>query len=342
MRFLSVALLLLIATVLLTNGDAVARKLESTSGDLVSGAEYQEPAVLRLLRDDDSEERALPVPAPSVALFTKWVKSLGSKITDNVQARYWLWRKRSADDIFKRLKLDGGLDTLFSNPKLKTLNTYIALLNKKNPDKTVSLAGLISKSYGDLALARKIEYALNDPSQKRMAAMLAFQQRQNWKAAGKTSDEVFKMLQLDKAGYDLFQTPQLNSWYNYVVMANKNDANSVMIATLTARYGDDGLAAIFLAGAKPRVRRMRWVSMKLETAMGQEWVRKGSTSDDLFKLLKLDEDVDKVLTNPALVSWVGYLGRYNTKNSEKQTTMIGTFTKFYGDETLCKLVEARF
>ncbi|KAG6616546.1 Dynein heavy chain [Phytophthora cinnamomi] len=199
----------------------------------------------------DEKEDVPPTQVENVALFTKWVKSLGSKITDSVQARYWLWRKTSADDIFKRRKLDGGLDTLFSNPKLKTLSTYIALLNKKNPDKTVSLAGLISKSYGDLALARKIEYALNDPSQKRMAAMLAFQQRQNWNAAGKTSDEVFKMLQLDKAGYDLFQTPQLNSSFNYVVIANKNDANSVMLATLTARYSNDGLAAIFLAGAKP-------------------------------------------------------------------------------------------
>ncbi|KAE8963793.1 hypothetical protein PR003_g29727 [Phytophthora rubi] len=297
------------------------------------------PAVTRLLRDDDSEERALAIPPPSAALFTKWVKSLGSKITDSVQARYWLWRKQSADDIFKKLKLDGGLDTLLANPKLKTLSTYIDLVNKKNPDKKVSMAGIISTTYGDLALARKLEFALNDPSQKRLAAKLAFQQRENWKATGKSAEDIFKLLQLDKAGNNLFQTPQLNSWYKYVTLVKKEDAKSVMISVLTARYGDDGLVEIFRV-AKPQVRRMRWVNLQLETAMGKEWVRKGLTADDLFKLLKLDDDVDKVLTNPALLTWVGYLGRYNAKNPEQQTTMIQTFTKFFGDEPLAQMLVA--
>ncbi|EGZ15124.1 hypothetical protein PHYSODRAFT_333395 [Phytophthora sojae] len=271
-----------------------------------------------------------------MSLLTKWVKSLGSKITDSVHARYWLWRKQSTDDIFKKLKLDGGLDAMFSSPKLKTLSTYVDLVNKKNPDKKVSMAGIISKSYGDLALANKIEYVLNYPSQKRMAARLSLQQRENWKAEGKTAEQDFTMMKLDKAGDDLFQTPQLNSWFKYVMYAEK-DANSAMMSVLVSRYGDDGLAKIFL-NAQPRNRRMRWVSLKLETAMGNEWVRMGYTSEDLFKLLKLDEDVNKVLTNQALVTWIDFLGRYNAKNPEQKTTLIQTFTKFFGDEPLARML----
>ncbi|KAJ8556604.1 hypothetical protein ON010_g9360 [Phytophthora cinnamomi] len=214
----------------------------------------------------------------------------------------------------------------------KTWATYIDLLNKKNPDKKVSMAAIISKSYGDDALARMIEVANKVPSQQKIAARLAAEQRENWAAAGKSVDDVFTLLRLDKAGDDLFENPQITAWYSYAHAMNEKRADTLVILTLKALYNDGGVAKI-LSAAKPNA-----IAAQLETAMQNGWLKKGLTSDQVFKLLNLDNNVDDLLTNPGLNSWMVILRQRTAKNIGMDAAMVQKFTKFYGDEAVSKML----
>ncbi|KAL3663726.1 hypothetical protein V7S43_011141 [Phytophthora oleae] len=325
MRFLF--LLLLVATVLLANGG---------EANAVSSSRY-DPHLVRLLKVGETQERALPVRPPTV-LFTDWVKSLGLKVTNTVKARYWLWRKRSVENVFQNLKLDSGLDKILDNPMLQTWATYVDLVNRKNPDGKVSMAEILIKTYGDLPVAVMLQSTRSSP---KLARRLRVEQIQGWKKGGKSADEVFTLLKLDKAGADLFVSPQLNTWYNYVNVVEKQKAEAVMTSVLFAHYGEAGLDKISRE-ANPRVRRMRFVRLWLETAVARNNPKRanGLTPDEYFRVLKLDAGIDQVLTSPHLVTWITFLGQFNARNPGKGTTMIETFTKVYGDEPLAMMLEA--
>ncbi|KAG1694407.1 hypothetical protein DVH05_021487 [Phytophthora capsici] len=317
-------LLLLLVTFLLVNGKADSQSTE-----------------LRLLRDGNSpreEERALP-PPPKVSLFADWLKATGLKVSDKVRARYWLWRKQSAEDVFRLLKLDGGLEKLLGSRKFNTWTSFVNIYNKKNPNEKVTMAGILSKNYGDLELAKALEVAMGSmvKSERKMGTTLSLQQREGWQAAGKTADDVFILLKLDKVGADLFTTPQLNSWYKYVSM--QADSKSLMASVLRNHYSDETLSKIFRE-AKPEIKRMRIIRVQLETAVAKSKPKQILSPEEYFKMLKLDDGVDKFLASSNLDTWIKYVARYNTKNPGQDVSTIKILTKFYGDEELAKVLGA--
>jgi hypothetical protein len=68
-------------------------------------------------------------------------------------------------------------------------------------------------------------------------------------------------------------------------------------------------------------------------------MKKGSTPEDVFKLLKLDEGTETLLTNPSASLWVEFVKAYNLKNPTKKATIVGVFTKVYGDAAVAKMLE---
>ncbi|POM71666.1 Avirulence protein (Avh) [Phytophthora palmivora] len=336
---------LLVTTALLANGDAISETTHSnTRSDSLSLARSKnswkyEARFLSVDDTTDSEVRVLPIPPPSFALFTKWIKSLGLKITNKVRARYWLWRKQSAEDVFKQLKLDRGLNNILDNPKIKTWATYIDLYNKKNqknPDKQVIMAEILIKTYGDLPVATMLQRTRSAP---KLARRLRVEQNILWKRSKKSADDVFVLLQLNKVGDDMFVSPQLNSWYNYVTWLEKEKANGVMASVLSTHYSDETLQKMFRE-AKPRFKRMRFVTLWLENAVEMNRPVSALSPEEYFIRLKLYTGVDKLLTNPNLIPWITFLAEYNAKNPGKGTTMIKIFTKFYGDRQVAVMFEA--
>lgn len=68
------------------------------------------------------------------------------------------------------------------------------------------------------------------------------------------------------------------------------------------------------------------------------WTKEKKTPDEVFKLLQLDQNIDTVLNSPKLTTWARFLLSYN-KKSENDVTLLGTLTKFYGNEPLAKILE---
>ncbi|EGZ15151.1 hypothetical protein PHYSODRAFT_265386 [Phytophthora sojae] len=85
------------------------------------------------------------------------------------------------------------------------------------------------------------------------------------------------------------------------------------------------------------------IATKLQVAQMRDWLRRQKSMDDVLALLKLDDGVDKVLTNPAFDTLEVYINQFNKLNKlnpDKQTTTINTLMVQHGDEAVAKMLEA--
>ncbi|POM73578.1 Secreted RxLR effector peptide protein [Phytophthora palmivora] len=162
-----------------TNRHSRIRKFENFSKNDVSNNE------------DNSEERGV-----STSPIETLTSSL--KLTDDFDD--WIKKGESADDAFKLLALDNAADDLLSNPKLKSWISYMKLFNEQNPTEKTSVIATLTAHYGDDVLAKIIEAGKKVPSTEALAKRLQSEQMQHWLGKGKTPDDVFALLKLDKAG----------------------------------------------------------------------------------------------------------------------------------------------
>ncbi|EGZ11575.1 hypothetical protein PHYSODRAFT_516481, partial [Phytophthora sojae] len=69
------------------------------------------------------------------------------------------------------------------------------------------------------------------------------------------------------------------------------------------------------------------------------WLEMGKTSDDVFKLLKLDDGVENLLAHPNMNTWASYVEMLNKQRPGKEVPMLETMTKTYGDAAVAKMIE---
>jgi hypothetical protein len=115
---------------------------------------------------------------------------------------------------------------------------------------------------------------------------------------GKTADEAFVFYKLDQAGDNLLNSPQFKNWFTYMTKVNKQHPKTAILSSLKTRYTDEALAKMFEAARK--VPATDSMGTKLQVAQMREWLRAGKSVDNVFELLKLDDGLDKLLTNPSL------------------------------------------
>ncbi|ETL33139.1 hypothetical protein L914_14286 [Phytophthora nicotianae] len=160
-----------------------------------------------------------------------------------------------------------------------------------------------------------------------------------WLEAGKSTDDVFKLLTLDNIADDLLANPQLQAWINYMRLFNSKNPKqqSTLIKTLTSHYGDDGVAKI-IETAK-QVPATATVAKRLQTEQIQRWITQDISPDDVFKLLKLNKAGDKLFEQPQVVTWAKYLDDFNKVHPDQKTTLISTLTK-YDEQTMVDMLVA--
>nr|AEK80741.1 Avh144 [Phytophthora sojae] len=160
-----------------------------------------------------------------------------------------------------------------------------------------------------------------------------------WLKRGKSTDDVFKLLTLDKAADDLLANPNLNAWINYIKLFNEeNPTQKVsLIATLTAKYGDDGLAKLIEAAKK--VPSTEDIAKRVQAEQLQSWLADMKTTKEVFALLALDKAADDLLASPLLNTWLSYMKLVN-EDSTKKTSLLATLTAHYGADGVSKMIES--
>ncbi|OWY99325.1 RxLR effector protein [Phytophthora megakarya] len=154
----------------------------------------------------------------------------------------------------------------------------------------------------------------------------------DWISKGASTDDVFKLLALDKASDDLLANPTLKTWINYMNRFNEGnqEQKTSVIATLTAYYGDVGLAKIIEAAKQ--VKGTAVMAKRLQNEQIHSWLIAKKSPKDVFTLLNLDEAGSDLFKQPQVVTWAAYLDKFNLENPASKTTLFSFVNPRFEDE----------
>ncbi|EGZ08405.1 hypothetical protein PHYSODRAFT_424262, partial [Phytophthora sojae] len=181
-----------------------------------------------------------------------------------------------------------------------------------------------------------------EPTAAAFATKLESAMIRGWLNRRHKPNEVFTFLQLEKSGAKAFETPQFATWLNYLNAFNEKypKKKTTMLQVMKAKYAsDEGALALAKMVASVDDAGTPW-SKVLKEELVTGWMDQPNHPENIFKMLKLDEAGDGLLSSPALATWVQYLKAFNKEYPRAQTTMIQTFTKSYGDEKLATMIQA--
>nr|AEK80750.1 Avh147 [Phytophthora sojae] len=326
---------LITATVLATANASV------TDNSIVNAAEY--PTVVqndapfqRFLRaaTDEDEERAISFNSiPGVGKV--------KNIVDKQKAAQWLKKGKEADDVFTKMKLNKVQgEKLFENKKFLAWVKYVDDFNAKNPDKATSMIPTLTKNFGDDVVARMIEAATKVEGTKRLATSLQTQQIKYWQSLDMSVDDVVRALKLNNKVDDVLTDPNFLVLNKYLVDFNtwNPSKSTTMTETLARTYGDLPVAKMLATASK--VESTKDMAKRLQVQQFDNWKQMGLDSDDIFKMMHLDEGVANMFSNPAFSAWAKYLDDFNANNPAKKTTVFKELRRHFSDNTLSQLIIA--
>ncbi|KAL4123547.1 hypothetical protein PRIC2_009400 [Phytophthora ramorum] len=346
MRFLSSCLLLLVVSILLDDCTAVSAATDSKKNtpDVSTLVHLRNDIPIqtvpkRLLRaynfadvaddgNNNEEERGI-----GLSTVTDLLQSGTSK-----KLHTYLKNGKSPNEAFKLLKLDTGLDTILTNPKLKTWTKYTTEFNLKNPDNEVSLLSMLTSHYGDDAVAKLLGEAKKTLGTASIAASLQKELFERWLRSGYSVDDVFKLLKFDKEVGSLLKDPKFETLQMYSYQFKSPEKQKSLIATLVAHYGDESVAKMLVVAKTDASTEM--VATNLQSSQFYLWFSRSESVPDVYHLLHL-KVTDDLLVDPRFNAWVGYANllkeRYPKSEDEMISTLLGTGTS---SSTLQRILEA--
>ncbi|KAG6616534.1 putative secreted RxLR effector protein [Phytophthora cinnamomi] len=284
--------------------------------------------------NEDDEERGISLNSiPGIKKITS--------IVDEQKASIWLRKGKVADDVFTKMKLNKvSGEQLFENKKFLAWAKYVGDYNRKNPDKVTSMIPTLTKNFGDDVVAKMLESATKVASTKRLATSLQTQQLDYWKELQMSADDVFRALRLNGKVDNVLTDPNLLVLNKYLVDFNTRNPkqSTTMVEILTRGYGD--VAVMKMLETARKVENTKGIAARLQAQQFDVWRQMGLDSDDVFKLMNLDDGVDKIFANPVFSVWMRYLGDFNAKNPAKKTTVLNTLRSHFSDNTLSQLLIA--
>ncbi|KAF4045392.1 hypothetical protein GN244_ATG02134 [Phytophthora infestans] len=146
-----------------------------------------------------------------------------------MQLTSWQRADKSADDMFQLLKLRDGDEKPFDNPVFNTWVSYVTNLHQERTDEVIF--SVMKKHYGEERLEKILGQATQSANTNSIALNL---EKELWKSQGKTADDVFKALKLDKKGDNLFEDPAIRTWVYFVNKLNGDKKTPDEFAAISA------------------------------------------------------------------------------------------------------------
>ncbi|ETN14739.1 hypothetical protein PPTG_07728 [Phytophthora nicotianae INRA-310] len=242
------------------------------------------------------------------AMFSTLTTHYGDEVLAKLLIDNWVAKDQKADDIYALLKLSVADDALLKNPLMNTW-IYVTRLGKEDPYDLLLLK--LKTRYDEAELAHLLIAAKADNSAESVAKKVEQAQLKNWLTGGKTEDDAFNLLRLSiDDGYEILKNPALSTWNSYVKML-KHNPDELLFLKLKRQFSDYEIA-------------------KLDS-----WVKLDKTADDIFNVLKLNKEGDKLFESPVLSYWVAFVMKGDKENADE--LMYSVMKKYYGDDMLEKL-----
>ncbi|GMF33708.1 unnamed protein product [Phytophthora fragariaefolia] len=191
-----------------------------------------------------AEQRALAVSLPGIDQIISSIKAGVSQVIQKLRLKWWGMRNKSPDYVFTHLRLDQTGSKLFES---REFSKWVAFVTARSPKAPESIIFSTLKShYNDEAPATMLVAAKDVESTTDFATKLQRLQLSSWAAMGKSSDEVYRLLKLDRSGGErhLFSL-----WLSYVSMTS-NNPTEVVFVKLSNHYGDVALARMIEAAIR--------------------------------------------------------------------------------------------
>ncbi|POM75861.1 Avirulence protein (Avh) [Phytophthora palmivora] len=259
---------------------------------------------------------------------------------EKAQVQRWLVGGESVDDVFRLLKLDKAGADVFSSPMYNTWATYLKIFNGENPTKKANMYGVLRAHYSDDVLSKIFEAGKSIKSLTRDVKRMEATYFQQLLGSGKTPDDVFVLLKLDKTGDDLLSSPQLNTFTNYMKMFNQEnpDKQTSLIAAMITSYGDKGVIKLLESGKK--VPNTREIATDLETAQFNHWLSNDKGPGVVFKTLSLNMAGNNLLSVPQFSKFTRYSDAFYNKYPGKKMTTMSIIRESYSDIRVVKMIMA--
>ncbi|KAG7389266.1 hypothetical protein PHYPSEUDO_010824 [Phytophthora pseudosyringae] len=267
---------------------------------------------------------------PSTATIAKRLQS--------EQLQHWLSQGKSPDNVFRVLKLDAAGTEVFAQPQVVTWAKYVDDFNQANPDEKVTLFSTFAARFGDETLVQMLIAAKKVSSTEKIAEQVQAVQTKLWLSTGKAPIDVFELLQLNREGHDIFNSPLFNAWVRYTDDFRKINYGTQLttIETLNNFYNDEILTKmIILAGQSSSTATM---ARRLETEQLRNWYIQGSSPKDVFKALNLYSSRLKVFENPLYNVWSKYAAYLGATEPSYKVSLATILTDVYGEGNLLKVL----
>ncbi|KAL4145922.1 hypothetical protein PRNP1_011795 [Phytophthora ramorum] len=282
--------------------------------------------------DDGSEDRGITDIAKLADSGTKKLTDRAKKLTESAKLHLTSNNQRATDSRFAKLMAGKTESEVLESPQfLKWVRSVTKSYSKNSEAGDLAMVSTLKTHYGDEALVNLITAAKEKASLRVIAGRLEEAQLKTWVNDGKTVDNVFNLLKLDKEADKLFEAPLWGTWTSYVTKVHDKDADAVMFSTLKTHYGDEALASMLAQSKKGY--RTKVIADKLEEVQFKNWASEGKSADDIFNFLKLKGDT--LSNSPALSSWITYVEKMDDNPYE---LLLGKLMKRYDDASLARML----
>ncbi|KAG6948793.1 hypothetical protein JG688_00014951, partial [Phytophthora aleatoria] len=244
----------------------------------------------RSVVDDDediSEENTIGIKLPGTAKLQSLVSSQAfKKFATNVKLRLTSGTQKTTDDLFKSLNIGEVKTEPF---QFKIWAESVTTTYKKNPEAgQAAMVSTLRDHYGDEPLASFLAEALRS-----MHTVIVAKQFENilldsWLAEKKTADEIFSLLKLMVDEDAFLKNPLLRTWMSYEKKLGTESPNHALLLKLRERYDDAELANMLIVAKDGR--STRTIAREVERAQLKDWLDNQKTTEDVFKLLRLNTD----------------------------------------------------
>ncbi|CAH0491656.1 unnamed protein product [Peronospora farinosa] len=194
---------------------------------------------------------------------------------------------------------------------------------------------------GDCFILRRLGISLNENVSKVVSDF-----QESWgRLWQKSSDGTYKDLKLHKTKGGPFENSKFLDWVTYVEsLYHKSlaDAYKAMFSTLARRYKDAAdLTRILVEGKNSESTRS--IATELLGVQVQRWIKKGKSSEQVFRLLKLDTTAGGPFESPVFLQWVAFVQlRYNKYPGDATDLMLLTLAGQYKtDAALARVLVAK-
>ncbi|KAG1689139.1 hypothetical protein DVH05_002777 [Phytophthora capsici] len=268
--------------------------------DSVLAASDDSTFARRFLRTDDSEEKTINL---SGLEQSAKLSKVGLKI-DNVD---WIKLQAKSDTAFKLLNLDQAGEKAFKSPQFKTWISYMSSISEKYPESAIM--STLAARYSDETLVKMIEATKKFEGMEGIAMKMQEAQVKNWMQSGKTADDLFEVLKLDRSMENLLTNPKLDIWSGYLNLFNKYSKpgkETTVVNTFVTFYGDEVVAKALEAAKK--VPNTKEKATELQLALFTQWLAEGAKPHQIWKMLQMEKST--WMRNPNANIWREYLAFY--------------------------------